>query len=192
MAKVAFTAPKVIGFTCPPEKKQAFLWDATAAGLGLRATPAGKPAFIFQAVYQGKDIRLTIGSPGTWTIPLAQEKARALQRMIDQGQDPRSLKADALAQSIAAAAQVEADKAQAVTTGEVWQDYIAERRPHWGAMHYLDHTRKVSPGGIPSKRGTRGKGVTSPGPLHSLMALPLRECSRYFWAGARNNKPMPH
>ena len=31
--------------------------DATAAGLGLRATPAGKPAYVYQGVYQGKDIR---------------------------------------------------------------------------------------------------------------------------------------
>ena len=96
MAKISFTAGKIKAFTCPTDKKQAFLWDLTAVGLGLRATPAGKPAYIFQAVYQGKDIRLTIGSPDVWTIPQAQEKARELQRLIDTGKDPRSLKADAV------------------------------------------------------------------------------------------------
>ena len=99
MAKVAFTAGRVNGFKCPHDKAQAFLWDSTAKGLGLRATPAGKPSYVFQAVYQDKTIRLTIGSPDVWTIPLAQEKARQLQRLIDEGQDPRSLKADALAKA---------------------------------------------------------------------------------------------
>ena len=95
MAKIAFTAGRVSGFKCPPEKKQAFLWDATAPGLGLRATPAGKPAYVFQSVYQGKDTRITIGSPAAWSIPEAQAKARELQRLIDEGTDPRDLKHDA-------------------------------------------------------------------------------------------------
>ena len=99
MAKVAFTAGRVNGFKCPHDKAQAFLWDSTAKGLGLRATPAGKPSYVFQALYQEKTIRLTIGSPDVWTIPLAQEKARELQRLIDEGKDPRSLKADALAKA---------------------------------------------------------------------------------------------
>ena len=179
MAKISFTAGKIKAFTCPTDKKQAFLWDLTAVGLGLRATPAGKPAYIFQAVYQGKDIRLTIGSPDVWTIPQAQEKARELQRLIDMGKDTRSLKADAVAQSKAAAATIlhnaQQATAQALTVGEVWTVYIEERRPHWGDLHYRDHIRKAAPGGIASTRGTRGKGVTSPGPLHSLMAMSLRD-----------------
>ncbi len=55
MAKVAFTAARVGGFECPRDKKQDFLWDATAPGLGLRATPNGKPSYVFQSVFQGKD-----------------------------------------------------------------------------------------------------------------------------------------
>ena len=87
MAKVAFTAGRVSAFTCPADKAQAFLWDATAAGLGLRTTPAGKPAYVFQNVYQGKDLRLTIGNPGAWSIDQARDKARALQRLITAWQE---------------------------------------------------------------------------------------------------------
>ncbi len=179
MAKIAFTAGRVAGFKCPPDKKQAFLWDVTAPGLGLRATPAGKPAYVFQSVYQGKDVRLTIGSPAAWSIPDAQAKARELQRLIDEGHDPRGLKRDALAaqaekQSAAAAAQVQA-AAHALTTGEVWAVYLAERRPHWGTLHYADHIRLAKAGGLPANRGTRGRGVTIAGPLYPLMALPLRD-----------------
>lgn len=137
MAKIAFSAGRVDGFKCPPDWKQAFLWDLTAPGLGLRTTPAGKPAYVFQSGYMGKDVPLTIGRPAGWRIPDAQVKARELQRLIDRSHDPRGLKRDALAAQAenqahaAAAAQVQA-AAHAPTTGEVWTVYWAERRPHWG------------------------------------------------------------
>ncbi len=172
MSKIVFTAGRVSGFICPADKAQAFLWDAAAPGLGLRATPAGKPAYVFQSVHQSKDIRLTIGSPDAWSIPQAQAKARELQRLIDGGQDPRELKRDALAASDAKQA---AAKVAALTVGEVWAVYVAERRPHWGDLHYRDHIRKSSPGGNVAKRGTRGRGETAPGPLFPFMALPLRD-----------------
>lgn len=179
MAKIAFTAGRVSGFKCPPDKKQAFLWDVTAPGLGLRTTPAGKPAYVFQGVYQGKDVRLTIGSPAAWCIPDAQAKARELQRLIDEGKDPRELKRDALAaqaeREANAAAQVEANKLAALTVGEAWAAYVAERTPHWGDLHRNDHERLTRAGGKESQRGTRGRGVTIAGPLHPLLDLPLRD-----------------
>ena len=179
MAKIAFTAGRVSGFKCPPDKKQAFMWDVTAPGLGLRATPAGKPAYVFQSVYQGKDVRITIGSPAAWSIPDAQAKARELQRLIDEGKDPRDLKREAIA-AVEAKRQQEqereqADKVAAVTVGEAWAAYIAERTPHWGELHRKDHERLTRAGGETSKRGTRGRGVTIAGPLHPLLGLALRD-----------------
>jgi integrase len=168
MAKVAFTAGRVNGFKCPPDKAQAFLWDSTAAGLGLRVTPAGKPAYIFQGRFQDKTIRLTIGSPEVWTIPLAQEKARELQRQIDEGRDPREVKGEKTAADVAKRRN---EKTDALTVGEVWAVYLAERKPHWGDRHYKDHTDKAGAGGEKFKRGT---GTTEAGPLYPLMALPLR------------------
>lgn len=171
MAKIAFTAGRVSGFQCPPEKKQAFLWDATAPGLGLRATPAGKPAYVFQGLYQGKDLRLTIGSPAAWSIPDAQAKARELQRLIDEGKDPRDLKRGALAAS--AAKQAEAT-AHALTVGEVWPLYLKhgkpKRRDAWKPGYRADVEAMAAPGGVEKKRGA---GVTRPGPLYPLLALPL-------------------
>jgi len=173
MAKVAFTAGRVRGFKCPSEKAQAFLWDATAKGLGLRVTPAGKPAYVFQGVYQGKDIRVTIGSPEAWSIPNAQEKARELQRQIDEGRDPREVKAATTAADVA---KRELAKADSVTVGEVWSLYLEERRPHWGDRHYRDHNIMAAPGGEKKSRGTRvGNGLTVPGPIFPLLALRLSE-----------------
>ena len=177
MAKVAFTAGRVSGFQCPPDKKQAFIWDATVQGLGLRATPAGKPAYIFQGVYQSKDVRLTIGSPEAWSIPQAQAKAREFQRLIDEGTDPRSLKAEKLAAANAEQQRQEEAKqaatAQALTVGEAWGEYVKERTPHWGELHIKDHERLARAGGVESTRGTRGRGVTVAGPLHPLLGLAL-------------------
>jgi hypothetical protein len=97
MAKIVFTVGRINGFICPSDKKQAFMWDATTTGLGLRATPAGKPSYIFQGEHLNKTLRLTIGSPEAWSIPQAQDKARELQRLIDESHDPRDLKRDRLA-----------------------------------------------------------------------------------------------
>src|SRR3989442_3079369 len=133
MARIAFTAGRVAGFKCPLEKSQVFLWDAATPGLGLRTTAAGKPSYVFQGRYQEKTIRVTIGSPDAWSIPQAQEKARALQRLIDEGRDPRDLKRDAVAagaeKKAAAAAKVQADKVASLTVGEVWQTYLQEGKP---------------------------------------------------------------
>ncbi|HRK36809.1 MAG TPA: integrase family protein [Burkholderiaceae bacterium] len=179
MARVAFTAGRVSGFKCPPDKAQAFLWDATAPGLGLRVTPNGKPAYIFQGAYLGKDLRLTIGSPEAWSISQAQAKAREFQRLIDEGTDPRSLKAEKLAAASAEKQrqQVAAKEAaaQALTVGEAWSEYVKERTPHWGELHIKDHARLARAGGLESTRGTRGRGVTIAGPLHPLMGLALVE-----------------
>ena len=179
MAKISFTAGRVAGFKCPAGKAQAFLWDVTAPGLGLRATPAGKPAYVFQGEFNQKTIRLTIGSPGAWSIPQAQEKAREFQRQIDEGHDPRDLKRNVLAaaagKKAAAAVQAEADKVAALTMGEVWADYIEQRRPFWGDLHYRDHIDKTKAGGLPSGRRGGGKQLTKPGPLAALMPLALKE-----------------
>jgi len=153
-----------------------FLWDTDTPTLALRVTPTGRKTYVFEARLNGATIRVSIGTEADWPIGKARTRAQELKMLVDAGTDPRELDRQQQADKAAgAAAVVLADAAAALTVGEVWTAYIAERRPHWGDLHYRDHIRKVSPGGIPSKRGTRGRGVTSPGPLHPLMALPLRD-----------------
>ena len=186
MAKVNLTRPKVDGFKCPAGKAQAFLWDTAQPGLGLRVTPAGKPAYIFQSLFEGRTVRLTIGSPDAWTIPDAQARARELQRQIDEGRDPREVKAAATAADVASR---EDAKRQTVTVAEAWAAYLLERRPHWGERHYLDHVAKAAPGGVPGKRSkSLQAGILAP-----LMAKPLRDLDTATieaWA-AREAKTRP-
>ena len=195
MAKIAFTGPKVDEFKCPPDKKQAFIWDLTAPGLGLRATPGGATAYVFQSVYQGKTIRLTIGSPIVWqlgdgkgiapdgsdvVIQGARSKAKSLQRMIDDGKDPRDLKRNALTEkeneAIAQATKAAIDTARAVTVRDIWPQFLEEgkpkRRKAWKPRYRADIILMSSPGGVKKKRG---QGVTRVGPLYPLMAMPLTQ-----------------
>ena len=188
MAKISFTAGRVNGFKCPADKVQAFLWDATVAGLGLRATPAGKPSYIFQGRYQDKTLRLTIGSPESWTIQQAQEKARELQRQIDEGRDPREVKAEIVAADVA---KRDAAKSESATVGDAWAVYLAERKPHWGQLHYTDHERLAHAGG--AERG-RKKGVkTIAGPLAHFMPMRLSDVTDavvHKWAtGEAKSRP---
>lgn len=183
MSKTKFTAGRVEGFTCQAGKIPSFLWDAAAPGLGLRAAPGGGKAFIFQGKLKGQVIRVTIGDPKTWTISAAQAEARRLKVIIDNGQDPRHVKAAGLAAEQAArdvktAADTAATAAavrDSLTVGEAWAVYLAARQSKWGDRHYLDHVDKAKAGGEASKRGTRGRGVTIAGPLHPLMSLRLRD-----------------
>lgn len=172
MARVNFTGKRVDGHHCPAGKAQAFLWDAASPGLGLRTTANGAKAYIFQGESHGRTVRLTIGDPRSWSIEQAQEEARRLQRLIDEGKDPRTVRAEADA---ALAAKAAAEALQAITVGEAWATYLADRRAHWGERHYRDHLAKAQAGGAAAIRGTRGRGVTIAGPLHALMSLKLRD-----------------
>lgn len=176
MAKVNFTSGRISAFTCPAGKPQTFLWDLTAPGLGLRVTKAGSRAYVFQSELNQQTLRMTIGSPLVWSIPEAQQRARELQRQIDEGRDPREVKA---ALKAAAEARKEETKRRALTVGEVWPKYMAVGKPRrkdtWKPRYVADLMKAAAPGGEPKKRG---KGVTKPGHLAPLMALPLAEINQ--------------
>jgi integrase len=180
VAKVNFTAGRVDNFKCEVGKNQSFLWDTAAPGLGLRSTTNGAKSYIFQAKLNGDAIRITIGSPDTWTISDAQAEARRLKVIIDNGQDPRQVKTDELAAKQvareakaveAATAQMEATRAS-ITLAQVWPLYLEARKAKWSDGHYNDHIAMASLGG---KNKKRGKGLTAPGPIAALMPLLLSE-----------------
>ena len=173
------TAGRVDAFSCPPDKAQAFLWDTDTPTLALRATPTGRKTYVFEARLNGATVRINIGTLADWPIKQARTKAQGLKMLVDGGTDPRELERDRLAAAVekkaVTAAKVEADKVAALTVGEVWEAYIAERRPVWGALHYRDHIDKAKAGGLPSGRRGGGKQLTKPGPLAALMPLALKD-----------------
>ena len=170
--RVRLTAGRVDAFTCPAGKSQAFLWDTDTPALALRVTPTGRKTYVFESRLNGATLRLNIGTATDWPIEKARGEAQRLKVLVDSGTDPRELERQQQADKTAAKA---AAAVQAVTVGEAWAAYVAERTPHWGDLHRKDHERLTRAGGETSKRGTRGRGVTIAGPLHPLMALALRD-----------------
>ncbi|MCD6733028.1 MAG: Arm DNA-binding domain-containing protein, partial [Burkholderiaceae bacterium] len=126
MARVKLTADRVARFQCPAGKAQAFLWDSGSPGLAVRATAAGAKSYIFQSRYQGQALRMTIGGPDAWSVPKAQERARELQRHIDQGRDPREVKAETVAADVAKRRK---EAGELVTMADAWAVYLAEGKP---------------------------------------------------------------
>ena len=170
--RINLTAGAIERLTCPAGKQQAFMRDSEAPGLRVRVTAAGAKSFVYEAKLDRQTIRRTIGDVKLWSIEQARTEARRLAVVLDNGQDPREIERQQQADKATAKA---AAAVQAATVGEVWAVYLEARRPHWGARHHADHVKLVQAGGEVSKRGTRGRGVTVAGPLHSLMGLTLRD-----------------
>lgn len=197
MARIKLTAGRIRDFAA--DKGQAFLWDSDTPGLAVRATapgkrnPEGSKAYIFQSVLaNGQEPRITIGDVRAWSIDDAREEARTLQKLIDQGIDPRQQKAEKLAAEQSAREAKEAEAAalaqkeaiESVTAGEAWQAYIADRgaaikdgKPEWGERHRAHLEYFTQTGGVKRKRGRRPNEpeTTRPGILVPLMSKRLAD-----------------
>ena len=175
MARQNLTVARVSEFRCPPGKSQAFLWDAKVPGLALRVTASGARAFVFQSRLRGGNaVRITIGSPETWTIPAAQAEARRLQGLIDRGVDPRAERAETSARHAAEREAAKAERARRRVTGlDAWGAYCEARRKRWSERHYSDHLKMTAPGGV--ERARSREKLTRPGLLHGLLNRPLAD-----------------
>ncbi len=167
MAKVKLTAGRIASFHCGKDKGQEFLWCDSVPGLAIRSTKGSKQKkYIFQSKVSGKSIRVTIGDIKTWSIDGAQAEARRLQVLIDQGYDPRQVKAEReAARKESASANKSQQARESVTLGMAWNEYIEARKPQWSELHYRDHLRSMHAGGVIRKRS--GK-KTIPGTLAAL------------------------
>lgn len=191
MAKVKLTAGRIADFQCPKGKAQAFLWCNEVPGLAIRATAgSSRKRFIFEAKVSKKTMRTTIGDVEAWGIAQAQTEARRLQVQIDNGNDPRQVKADQAeaketekqAKNAKAVALVMQQVREAVTVGEAWKAYIKDRsasmkngKPEWGDRHKAHHAYFIQVGGVKRKRGVRpGEATTTrPGIMVPLMDMRL-------------------
>ena len=172
-SRVRLTAGRVESFACPAGKSQAFLWDTEAPSLMLRATPTGRKTYAFESRLNGATIRVNIGTAADWSLGDARKRAAELKQLVDSGQDPRELEREALA---AKEAKRQQEQAQAVTVGDLWPTYLIEGRPKrkdaFKPRYLADLQNMAAPGGEPKKRG---QGLTRPGPLFPLLALPLAQ-----------------
>ena len=116
-------------------------------------------------------IRRTIGDVRAWSIEAARTEANRLRVMFDGGTDPRELERQ---QDADKAAKAAAAAAHALTVREVWPLYLKTGRPKrreaWKPRYRADLEAMAAAGGQPKKRGP---GLTRPGPIFPLLALPL-------------------
>ena len=154
--KVKLTAGRIADFQCPDGKEQAFLWCSDPAGLAIRATINRAKSYIFQVKIKGKSVRITIGDVKAWSIEGAKTEARRLQVLIDQGYDPRQVKAEKEAAREAYTTSLKSQQVrESVTLGMAWAEYIEARKPQWSELHYRDHLTNMHVGGIVKKRGSK-------------------------------------
>lgn len=173
------TAGAIERLKCPPGRAQAFLRDAEGNGLRVRVTANGAKSFVFEQSLKNRTIRRTIGSVSAHSIEEARAEAKRLSAMLDAGTDPRELEREQADAKVAAAAEKAAqaaaaaaeEAAAALTVGEAWARYLAERRPHWGERTYADHLKAAQEGGRERKRMPKVK--TKPGPLAPFMPMRL-------------------
>src|SRR5439155_3057736 len=140
--------------------------------LGLRAARNGvMPYYVFQSEYEGRTLRMTIGRTDAWKIPDAEKKAKELQREIDDGRDPRQVKAETIKADVAART---AEAADVLTVADVWPHFMREGKPKkkeaWKPRYRADLEKAASLGGEKKKRGS---GKTKPGHLAALMPMLL-------------------
>lgn len=167
MKRERLTPDRIRRFICPTEAKQAFLWDAVAPRLAVRATVAAK-SFIFEAKLNRATIRITIGDVNVWTVEAARAESNRLQSLVDQGIDPRQEKLDRIAASEAKREEV---RRQDVTVAEAWDAYLEVRKARWSARHLQNHLILAQAGGEKRKSG-RHPGdpeTTRPGPIYPLL-----------------------
>lgn len=165
--KVKLTAGRVAEFACEPNKKQSFIWDEKGNGLGLRCTSTGAKAYIFQAKLDNKSLRITIGSPETWSVAGAQKEARQLQSQVDKGDDPRQSKKEHILKQAGAAQEQKIEKArELLMVSDAWEAYLKHHENRWGDRHMRDHINLSQAGGQKKKRG---KGLTVDGVLSPLL-----------------------
>jgi len=165
--------------TCPVGVSFVLLRDADKKGLRLRITAAGGKHWQFETRIKGKLFTRALGEWPAVAIDQAKAEAHRLRGLTEQGIDPRELERQQSIQKseqeAAAATNLQTAKLRTLTVGEVWTDYIEQRRHFWGDLHYRDHLDKAKPGGLPSGRRGGGKLPTKPGPLASLMGETLAD-----------------
>ena len=166
------TPASIRKLSTPTDGRSIYVFDTKPKNLCVRITPAGVKTFVCAGKLNRTPIRITIGAIDTWSLDDARREARRLQVLIDNGDDPRQVKAEKLAAT--EAKQEDARNAAALAL-DVWQVYVEARTPRWSTRSLIDHQKLVAAGGKPKTRGRKkGEGETTiPGILRPLLALPL-------------------
>ena len=195
MTRENLTIERIKSFSCSSDKQQDFLRDKEVKQLAVRATSNGAKSYVFEGKLSGQSVRITLGSVETMLLSCknprgAREIARHYQTLIDEGRDPRQVKAERTAADKAARKEA---KRKDATGLEAWAAYLEDRTPHWGERHVLDHIDVAREGGEKITRGLR-KGMKKrkeAGILRPILTLPMNQVTEDIvrdWLKDNNKK----
>ena len=111
-------------------------WDTETKGFGVRITASGAASFVVQGTVagEGKELRLTIGTYGAWTVDDARRRPEENKHQFEDGINPLSAK--------------KADAAMKVSLGETLEAYVARpgKLKASTATEYRRHVEQVFAG----------------------------------------------
>ena len=146
----------------PPGSRDAYGWDTTVRGFGVKVTPRGARIYLLKYRAGGNQRWLTIGRHGEITAEEARTKATKLRAAIADGKDPARLRDDA---------------ATALTVDELADRYLAEHAlPHKKPSSVEEDRRNLALHVRPDLGPLKARDVTRQDILrlhHKLRATPF-------------------
>ncbi|WP_338244778.1 tyrosine-type recombinase/integrase [Aurantiacibacter hainanensis] len=116
-----------------PGGETTLYWDTDTKGFGLRVTASGAASFVVQGTVagEGKELRMTIGSYGAWTVDDARRRAEEYKHQFEDGINPQAAK--------------KADAAMKVSLGDTLEAYVARpgKLKASTAAEYRRHVEQV-------------------------------------------------
>jgi integrase len=111
---VRLTKTSVDKIQAPLDRDQAFYRDDQLKGFALRVTASGVKSFVVEKLIDRKVRRITLGRYGELTVEQARKEAQKLLGKIATGVNPL--------------AEKQANKLQAITLDQAFQDYLKARK----------------------------------------------------------------
>jgi len=140
--RVKFTADQVRRFKCSPERKEELLWDTDEKTLCIRARPSGSRSYYYQSRFDGRVIKIRIGSLSDTklTFDHARSKAREFESLVYRGIDPRlEIKRNIQKEE---AARIKIVK-NSIHYWKVQNDYIESFKEDWSDSHLNDYIKSL-------------------------------------------------
>lgn len=175
--RVNLTAGRIEKFVFPADlpttKTQIFLWDSDCRSLAVRVTRTGIKTFVFQSSLVGQTRRVAIGKTDKWKLPDARVEACRLQRLIDQGEDPREEK------KLKEAAIKASRQRDELTVKVAFKEYLEGKRRAKDKFELKQRTKDDYTAMLEAPRPRKTKGKTSSmtmgGMLHEIADKPLAQ-----------------
>lgn len=178
---IPFTVPRLKAWAKAgggASRKPIIYRDSTTPGLLYLVRGVDQTSFAFESKLNKKTIRVVMDREMEWTLKKAQDEAIRLKGLINQGVDPRVVKVQKIKEqeaelasikAVAAAEKLEQQRAT-ILLREIWDAYVVAKMGGWGDRHIRDHSNLSQEGG---EAKTRGKGLTKPGVLAPILAMPV-------------------